>query len=485
MKLSTNLERFQKLHKKKFNQTIHFSIRCKNYKFIENLYKFILVKKNSFIFESVEKGKVRGRYTIIGFNPDKIINIKNNKIIEDNFNRKKLVKQNILNYLNKLLKNFKVKSPKELPRMSSMLVGYFSYDIIRLIEKIPNSCSDDINIPDIRLMRPKNLIIYDNFKGKIFFIENIFEDQKIEDYQTEYNKIGNNLKELSHYGNIPLPTNFYRPSKKINIKSNITKSRFKKIVRKAKTYISKGDIFQVVLSQRFKANINKPPLEIYNSLRKLNPSPFMFYFNYDDFQILGSSPEILVRLVDGEVTIRPIAGTRPRGKNSKDDKRLTNELLNDPKELSEHLMLLDLGRNDVGKVSKANSVKVTEKFKVEKYSHVMHIVSNVVGKQKNKLSLFETFLSGFPAGTVSGAPKIRAMEIIDELEMSKRKLYAGGIGYFTANQEFDTCIALRTALIKNKKIYVQAGAGVVADSKPENEYEETVNKAKALLQSIR
>ena len=202
-------------------------------------------------------------------------------------------------------------------------------------------------------------------------------------------------------------------------------------------------------------------------------------------QILGSSPEILVRLVDGEVTIRPIAGTRPRGKNSKDDKRLTNELLNDPKELSEHLMLLDLGRNDVGKVSKANSVKVTEKFKVEKYSHVMHIVSNVVGKQKNKLSLFETFLSGFPAGTVSGAPKIRAMEIIDELEMSKRKLYAGGIGYFTANQEFDTCIALRTALIKNKKIYVQAGAGVVADSKPENEYEETVNKAKALLQSIR
>ena len=485
MKLSTNLERFKKLHKKKFNQTIHFSIRCKNYKFIENLYKFILVKKNSFIFESVEKGKVRGRYTIIGFNPDKIINIKNNKIIEDNFNRKKLIKQNILNYLNKLLKNFKVKSPKELPRMSSMLVGYFSYDIIRLIEKIPNSCSDDINIPDIRLMRPKNLIIYDNFKSKIFFIENIFEDQKIEDYQTEYNKIGNNLKELSHYGNIPLPTNFYRPSKKINIKSNITKSRFKKIVRKAKTYISKGDIFQVVLSQRFKANINKPPLEIYNSLRKLNPSPFMFYFNYDDFQILGSSPEILVRLVDGEVTIRPIAGTRPRGKNSKDDKRLTNELLNDPKELSEHLMLLDLGRNDVGKVSKANSVKVTEKFIVEKYSHVMHIVSNVIGKQKNKLSLFETFLSGFPAGTVSGAPKIRAMEIIDELEMSKRKLYAGGIGYFTANQEFDTCIALRTALIKNKKIYVQAGAGVVADSKPENEYEETVNKAKALLQSIR
>ena len=210
----------------------------------------------------------------------------------------------------------------------------------------------------------------------------------------------------------------------------------------------------------------------------------MFYFNYDDFQILGSSPEILVRLVNNEVTIRPIAGTRPRGVNLKDDKRLTNELLKDPKELSEHLMLLDLGRNDVGKVSRPNSVKVTEKFKVEKYSHVMHIVSNVVGKLKNKFSLFETFLSGFPAGTVSGAPKIRAMEIIDELETSKRKLYAGGIGYFTPNQEFDTCIALRTALIKDKTIYVQAGAGIVADSKPENEYKETVNKAKALLQAI-
>ena len=210
----------------------------------------------------------------------------------------------------------------------------------------------------------------------------------------------------------------------------------------------------------------------------------MFYFNYDDFQILGSSPEILVRLLDGEVTIRPIAGTRPRGKSKKDDKKLINELLNDPKELAEHLMLLDLGRNDVGKISKINSVKVTEKFKVEKYSHVMHIVSNVIGKLNKKYSIFETFLSGFPAGTVSGAPKIRAMEIIDELEKSKRKLYAGGIGYFTANQDFDTCIALRTALIKNKKNYVQSGAGIVADSNPENEYKETVNKAKALLNAI-
>ena len=253
---------------------------------------------------------------------------------------------------------------------------------------------------------------------------------------------------------------------------------------KAKNYIKKGDIFQVVLSQRFESKIEKPPLEIYNTLRILNPSPFMFYFNFEDFQILGSSPEILVRLLNGEVTIRPIAGTRPRGKN-KNDKKLINELLNDPKELAEHLMLLDLGRNDVGKVSKTNTVKVTEKFKVEKYSHVMHIVSNVIGKQKRDLSIFNTFLSGFPAGTVSGAPKIRAMEIIDELESSKRKLYAGGIGYFTSKQDFDTCIALRTALIKDKKIYVQSGAGIVADSNPNNEYNETVNKAKALLKSYK
>ena len=484
MKLNTSFKKFKQLHKKKYSQAVHFSFKCNNYAFVENLYKFILVQKNSFIFESVEKGKIRGRYTIIGFNPDKILNIKKNVIVEDDLKKKKIIKKNILKYLNNLFKNFKVKSSKELPRMSSMLVGYFSYDIIRLIENIPNKCKDDLNIPDIRLMRPKNLIIYDNVKRKIFYIENIYNDQKIYDYQSEYEKIKNTLNELHNYGNIPLPENFHISNKKINIKSNISKSKFKNIVRKAKTYIKKGDIFQVVLSQRFSAEIKKPPLEIYNTLRKSNPSPFMFYFNYDDFQVLGSSPEILVRLVNGEVTIRPIAGTRPRGKNTKEDKKLTDELLNDPKELSEHLMLLDLGRNDVGKVSKANSVKVTEKFKVEKYSHVMHIVSNVIGKLRKNFSLFETFLSGFPAGTVSGAPKIRAMEIIDELEVSKRKLYAGGIGYFTANQEFDTCIALRTALIKNKKIYVQAGAGVVADSKPESEYKETINKAKALMQAI-
>ena len=484
MNLSTSLKNFKKIHRKKYNQSIYYSESCKDYNFIENLYKFILVQKNSFIFESVEKGKIRGRYTIIGFNPDKIYNINKNKVVIDSFNNKKIIKTNTLQYLNNLIKDFKVKSSNKLPRMSSMLVGYFSYDIIRLIERIPDKCKKDISIPDIRLMRPKNLIIYDNLKKKIFFIQNVFKDEIIQNYELKYSLISKSFKEFLNFGKIKLPEHFHKNLKSSVIKSNISKKKFKNNVLKAKKYIKKGDIFQVVLSQRFESKIEKPPLEIYNSLRILNPSPFMFYFNYDDFQILGSSPEILVRLLDGQVTIRPIAGTRSRGENKKEDKRLVNELLNDPKELAEHLMLLDLGRNDVGKVSKSNSVKVTEKFKVEKYSHVMHIVSNVIGKQKKNLSIFNTFLSGFPAGTVSGAPKIRAMEIIDELESSKRKLYAGGIGYFTSKQDFDTCIALRTALNKDRKIYVQSGAGIVADSNPNNEYNETVNKAKALLKAI-
>ena len=484
MKLSSNFNKFKKLHQNKNNQIVYFSKNCKDYIFVENLYKFILSQKNSFIFESVEKGRIRGRYTILGYNPDKIYNLNKKRIIVDDFKKKTVIKKNILNYLNDLVKNFKVNSPKNIPRMSSMLVGYFSYDIIRLIENIPDKLKNEVNIPDIRLIRPKNLIIYDNLKKKIFFIQNIFKEERINNYEIAYNAIKSTFNELNHFGQIKLPENFYIGKKKIKISSNVSKAKFTNMVLKAKDYIKKGDIFQVVLSQRFESKIEKPPLEIYNKLRSINPSPFMFYFNFNDFQILGSSPEILVRLLDGEVTIRPIAGTRPRGTNKKHDKKLTSELLNDPKELAEHLMLLDLGRNDVGKVAKTNSVKVTEKFKVEKYSHVMHIVSNVTGKLKKNFSLFETFLSGFPAGTVSGAPKIRAMEIIDELENSKRKLYAGGIGYFTAKQDFDTCIALRTALIKDKKIYVQSGAGIVADSNPNNEYNETVNKAKALLKAI-
>ena len=272
--------------------------------------------------------------------------------------------------------------------------------------------------------------------------------------------------------------------KKNYIKSNISKKKFISMVKKAKKYIKIGDIFQVVLSQRFQSSLTKSPLEIYKKLKITNPSPFMYFFNFDDFQIIGASPEILVRLRNNKITVRPIAGTRPRGKTKKLDNFYKSDLLKDKKEISEHLMLLDLGRNDAGKVSKINSVKVTERFIVEKYSHVMHIVSNVIGQFNNKYSKFDTLLAGFPAGTVSGAPKIRAMEIIDELESTKRKVYAGGIGYFSANGDFDTCIALRTAVVKNNLFYVQAGAGIVADSIPINEYNETVNKAKALFNAL-
>ena len=484
MRINISFNDFKKTHSKKSHQILFRSLNNKNYYKVENLYKFLLAEKNSFIFESVEKGSIRGRYTIIGLNPDKIWDI-NNNIVTLNFNGKKTrIKTNPLKYLNKLIQDFKIKLPKQLPGMASMLVGYFSYDIIRYIEKIPNACKDDLKIPDVRISRPKNLIIYDNLKKKIFYIENVYADTNIKNYKETYQNILKRFKLYENFENIKLPDQFtFKPNKNL-VKSNTTKERFKLLVKKAKNYIKKGDIFQVVLSQRFERKINKKPIEIYNYLRKSNPSPFMFYFNYKDFNVLGSSPEILVRLRKGEITIRPIAGTRPRGKTTNEDKRFEIDLLKDKKELAEHLMLLDLGRNDVGKVAKINTVKVTEKFKVEKYSHVMHIVSNVIGKFNKQKSIFETLLSGFPAGTVSGAPKIRAMEIIDELEKNKRKLYAGGIGYFTPNNEFDTCIALRTALIKNDKFYVQAGAGIVADSVPEKEYLETINKAKALMKAV-
>ena len=484
MRINTNFKDFKKKHSKKNHQILFRSASCKDYNKIENLYKFLLAEKNSFIFESVEKGVIRGRYTIIGLNPDKIWDI-NNNIVTLNTNGKKIkLKTNPLRYLNRLLKDFKIKTPAKLPSMASMLVGYFSYDVIRYIEKIPNKCKDDLKIPDVRLSRPRNLIIYDNLKKKIYYIENVYSDTKIKDYKNAYNSIIKKFELYESFENIKLPEQFTFKPNKNSIKSNTTKKKFKQLVNKAKNYIKNGDIFQVVLSQRFERRINKSPIEIYNQLRKSNPSPFMFYFNYEDFNVLGSSPEILVRLREGEVTIRPIAGTRPRGKTLKEDKKYASDLLKDKKELAEHLMLLDLGRNDIGKVAKINTVKVTEKFKVEKYSHVMHIVSNVIGKFNNQFSIFETLLSGFPAGTVSGAPKIRAMEIIDELEKNKRKLYAGGIGYFTPNNEFDTCIALRTALIKKDKFYVQAGAGIVADSKPNKEFAETVNKAKALMKAV-
>ena len=481
--LNINLKNFKKNHKQKSNQVLYYESNSKNLKEIENLINNFLKDKNSFIFESVEKGIIKGRYTIFGKNPDKIWEFNGKHVHYFYKNKKKKLKGNPVKILNNIIKEFNFKTPKKLPSLCSLLAGYFSYDTIRYFEKIKDNCIDDLKIPDIRIMRPTTIVVHDNLKKKIFFIKNCFYDQKISNYPKKYLEIQDEINSIIIQSKISLNCDNRKLKKKI-VKSNISKKKFLSNVRKAKEYIKIGDIFQVVLSQRFETKLTKKPLDIYKKLRITNPSPFMFYFNFKDFQIIGASPEILVRLRNNIVTIRPIAGTRPRGRNKKEDNFYKKDLLSDKKEISEHLMLLDLGRNDVGKVSKVNTVKVTEQFKVEKYSHVMHIVSNVTGEFKKEISKYDALMAGFPAGTVSGAPKIRAMEIIDELEKNKRKIYAGGIGYFSANGDFDTCIALRTALAKNGKYYVQAGAGIVADSIPEKEFKETVNKSKALIKAL-
>lgn len=486
MIINRNFKDFKFRHRSKKNQIIYTSKKVKNDDNVLNLIDNFLTEKNSFIFESVEKGKIKGRYTIFGKNPDKIweFNNDNSFLIK---NKKKIkLKEKPDQLIEKIIEDFKFETPKKLPKICSLISGYFSYDSIRYIEKIPNKCKNDLNLPDVRLLRPRTLVIYDNLKKEIFYIINIFGDEKIKNYAKKYEEIKIELSKILIQSSLKISNYLTKKTiKDIKVKSNTPKNKFIKMVHKAKDYIKRGDIFQVVLSQRFEAKLTKKPLDIYKKLRITNPSPFMFFFNFNDFQIIGASPEILVRLRDNKITVRPIAGTRPRGKTIKEDIFYEKDLLKDKKELSEHLMLLDLGRNDAGKVSKINSVKVTESFIIERYSHVMHIVSNVVGEYNKKFSKFKSMLAGFPAGTVSGAPKIRAMEIIDELESTKRKVYAGSIGYFSANGEFDTCIALRTAVAKNKKFYVQAGAGIVADSKPINEYEETVNKAKALINALR
>ena len=483
--LNRNFNNFKFQHQKKRNQIIYTSRKTHDDREVLNLIDNFLIEKNSFIFESVEKGKIRGRYTIFGKNPDKIWEFNNKSSYLITNTTKKKIKGDPDKIIEKIIEDFKFKTPSALPPICSLISGYFSYDSVRYVEKIPNKCKDDLKLPDVRLLRPKTLVIHDNLKKKIFYITNIFNDEKISNYKVKYLEIESEINDLLIQASLEKNNSYKSTKNKIKIKSNTSKNKFLKMVNKAKKYIKIGDVFQVVLSQRFEAKLSKEPLEIYKKLRITNPSPFMYFFNFDDFQIIGASPEILVRLRDNRITVRPIAGTRPRGKNTKEDDFYVRDLLHDKKELSEHLMLLDLGRNDAGKVSKVGTIKVTESFMIEKYSHVMHIVSNVMGEYNKKYSKFKSLLAGFPAGTVSGAPKIRAMEIIDELETTKRKVYAGGIGYFSANGEFDTCIALRTAIAKNKKFYVQAGAGIVADSNPVKEYEETVNKAKALLSALK
>ncbi len=443
------------------------------------------------LLESVEGGSVRGRYSFISLKPD---------LVWMCYGQKAIINQNpsdenseflnceypALTSLRNLIEDSKLELPDGLPPMAAGLIGYLGYDTVRLTENIPDNNPDNLNIPDGLFMRPTIMVIFDSVTHTMTIVTPVRYTPQTS-AETAYASASLRLKEIIYTLNKDLPKRqtistddgFNVP----NSVSNVGRDGYHKMVNKAKKYIREGDVFQVVPSQRLTQSFSFKPFSLYRSLRVLNPSPFLFFLNFEGFSIIGSSPEILVRVRDGNVTIRPIAGTRPRGKNTEEDKRNAAELLKDPKEIAEHLMLLDLGRNDVGRVTTEGSVKVTEHMQVEYYSHVMHIVSNVEGKLRADCDAIDALMSGFPAGTVSGAPKVRAMEIIDELEIEKRSFYAGAIGYISVNGDIDTCIALRTALVKDGQLIVQAGGGVVADSDPEDEFQESLNKAKAILKA--
>jgi anthranilate synthase component 1 len=366
--------------------------------------------------------------------------------------------------------------------MAAGLFGYLGYDMVRHIEKLPPALPDRLGVPDSILLRPTITAIFDNVRDEIIVVTPVWPERRTnaqQAYQAGVARLEDTVAKFER-SRAEIPAAHPPPSSS-EIHSNTTHDEYLALVERAKQYILAGDIFQVVPSQRFRRQFPLPPFSLYRALRRLNPSPFLFFLNFPDFAVVGSSPEILVRLRDGIVTIRPIAGTRPRGKTPEEDRRLAEELLADPKERAEHLMLLDLGRNDVGRVAQVGTVKVTDQFFIERYSHVMHLVSNVEGRIRPGFDAVDALIAGFPAGTLSGAPKIRAMEIINELEKDKRGIYAGAVGYFAANGSMDTCIVLRTAVLKDGTMYVQAGGGVVADSDPEAEFQETVNKAKALM----
>jgi len=443
------------------------------------------IKKNqnySFLLESVEGGSLRGRYSLLGCDPDLIWKVDNNLAS---------IEYNYQNY-NYKISNEPIESLKNLIEFSQfdkgnidvpypILVGYLGYPMIQYMEKISLINNDNINIPDSIMIRPKIVAVFDNIKDTITVMTVVYPNKE-KNYGTAFNEAQellelkiNQLKENL----VQEPVNQIKSNLKFI--SNYSKKDYFSIISKAKQYIKDGDIFQVVTSQRFETKYDLEAVSLYRSLRRLNPSPYLVNLNFNEIGLVASSPELLVQLRNQKITIRPIAGTRKRGKNASEDLELSKDLLQDKKELAEHLMLLDLGRNDVGRVAQNKSVKVTEKMIIEYYSHVMHIVSNVEGLIDDKYDAVDALKAGFPAGTVSGAPKIRAMEIIEELENLNRSFYAGCMGYFDSNGDMDTCISLRSGLVKNGKLHIQAGGGVVYDSNPEDEYQETINKAGALM----
>tara|TARA_R110002124_G_scaffold114463_6_gene269002 strand:+ start:4946 stop:6457 length:1512 start_codon:yes stop_codon:yes gene_type:complete len=448
--------------------------------------KLAQARKNSFMLESVTGGDVRGRYSVIGMNPDLIWRCDGTTAA---LNRSALIDDETfttetsdpLTSLRAILDETKIDLPDDLPPMAAGLFGYLGYDMIRLVEHLPNVNPDNLQLPDAVMMRPSVIVIVDGVKDELTIVSPAWNTGAMNAkaaYAQAAERVSAALRDLERSlprgGILGNSTDVGEPV------SNLTKSQYFDVVNKAKDYIKAGDIFQVVPSQRWTVDFPLPPFSLYRALRRTNPSPYMFYFNFGDFQVTGASPEILVRVLGDEVTIRPIAGTRPRGATPALDKELELDLLADQKELAEHLMLLDLGRNDVGRVAKIGTVNPNQQFIIERYSHVMHIVSNVIGTLSDDHDALSALLAGMPAGTVSGAPKVRAMEIIDELEVEKRGVYGGGVGYFSSNGDMDICIALRTAVTKADKLYIQAGGGVVYDSDPEAEFQETVNKSKAL-----
>ncbi len=446
-------------------------------------------RKDSFILESVTGGEVRGRYSIIGMKPDLVWQCHGDKA---RLNRQARYDETAfvdeptdpLTSLRALLAESAIELPEGLPPMAAGLFGFLGYDMIRLVEHLPDINPDPLGLPDAVMQRPSVVVVVDGVKGEVTVISPAWANSGLEAraaYAQAAERVADALRELDR----PAVAGISVVAEGASAEpvSNMSKAEYFAMVEKARDYIRAGDIFQVVPSQRWKQAFTLPPFTLYRALRRTNPSPYMFYFNFGKYQIVGASPEILVQVKGAQVTIRPIAGTRPRGASEAEDQALEKDLLNDPKECAEHLMLLDLGRNDVGRVAKTGTVNPNEQFIIERYSHVMHIVSNVVGELSDEHDALSALLAGLPAGTVSGAPKVRAMQIIDELETEKRGVYGGGFGYFSANGDMDICIALRTAVIKDQMLYVQAGGGVVYDSDPEAEYQETVNKSKALKQA--
>ncbi|MCP5352427.1 MAG: anthranilate synthase component I [Chromatiales bacterium] len=441
----------------------------------------------SYLFESVHGGEKWGRYSIIGLPARRLVRITGHQVevIADGAIESSETVADPLSWIEAFQARYKVAEPDNLPRFNGGLVGYFGYDTIRYIEPKLAECPnpDPLGVPDILLMVSDEVVVFDNLAGKLYLIVHV--DPAVADaFEAGQARLDVLQKQLHEGRPRYHPGEAGRPVSEADFVSGFGEANFKAAVERIREYIIDGDAMQVVLSQRMSVPFEAEPLDLYRVLRALNPSPYMFFLNLDDFHVVGSSPEILVRLEEGEVTVRPIAGTRRRGHTEDEDKALEAELLADPKEIAEHLMLIDLGRNDTGRVAEIGSVKLTDRMVIERYSHVMHIVSNVTGTLKSGMSAMDVLRATFPAGTVSGAPKIRAMEIIDELEPVKRGVYAGAVGYLSWNGNMDTAIAIRTAVIKDGTLYIQAGAGVVYDSQPDLEWKETMNKGRAIFRAV-